>query len=342
MLPKRAATLPKHAVQNFLSAWGNELNAATQPGGAVDSELFPETTLGPEQNAISCQPDTVKSIQELLEANFGVVARFQLLNAGYRSHDVDRGLRRGVLQRIRHGWFQAPGFMTPNPDVVTAVAAGGVLTGARALALRGAWDPGGPEIPVRAAYVHRIQQRDGVHRVALPQRKNAPIIQSVDSLQVAFQIMVLTSDRATCTVVGDSLVQRQLLSRDEMQDLVQDYPQSVRSRIARVDGRAESGAETLVRMWLEAENLRFVPQFVVEQLNARVDFLVEDDVVIEVDSRAHHTGELHYQRDRTRDQQLSALGYRVIRVTYEDVYFNWPAVSQTVLAALGQRHIVPA
>lgn len=284
----------------------------------------------------------MQTLEELLETNFGVIARFQLLNAGFRSHDVDRGLRRGVLKRVRHGWYQAPNFVTPNPDVVTAVASGGALTGARALALRGAWDSGSPEIPVRAAYTHRIQQLDGVHPVALPQRNNSPITQSVDSLEVAFQVLVLTNDATTVTVVGDSLIQRKLLSLTEMERLVESYPQSIRNRISRVDGKAESGAETFVRMWLEAQNVRFIPQFVVEQLHARVDFLVEGDVIIEVDSRAHHTGEVNYQRDRTRDQQLSALGYRVIRVTYEDVFFNWSVVSQTVLAALNQRQRILA
>ena len=48
----------------------------------------------------------------------------------------------------------------------------------------------------------------------------------------------------------------------------------------------------------------------------RVDFLI-----IEADSVEHHLPK--YQSDRTRDRVATAMGYLMIRLTYEDVVYHW-------------------
>lgn len=65
-----------------------------------------------------------------------------------------------------------------------------------------------------------------------------------------------------------------------------------------------------------------------------MDFVLGRVVVLEVDSRAHHTGEDNYQRDRWRDLRLLALGYVVVRVTWEQVTYHWEEVEGLILATL--------
>ena len=50
-----------------------------------------------------------------------------------------------------------------------------------------------------------------------------------------------------------------------------------------------------------------------------VIILVGDRLVLECDSRAHHTGIERYSADRERDQFLTRHGYQVLRFTYEQV-----------------------
>lgn len=54
--------------------------------------------------------------------------------------------------------------------------------------------------------------------------------------------------------------------------------------------------------------------------------------MIEVDNRAHHTGEDNYRRDRDRDLRLRALGFIVVRLTYEQVMYRWGEVEPALLA----------
>ena len=104
--------------------------------------------------------------------------------------------------------------------------------------------------------------------------------------------------------------------------------------VARVD-IAESGTESLVRVRLRRKRVRVRTQVTIEGVG-RVDMLLRHRVVLEVDSRAHHTGEENYHRDRLRDLKLLARGYVVIRVTWEQVMFGWEEVEPLILEALAR------
>lgn len=68
----------------------------------------------------------------------------------------------------------------------------------------------------------------------------------------------------------------------------------------------------------------------------RVDFLVGQCLVIEVDSRAHHTDPENYHRDRLRDQRLVSRGYIVIRLTYEQVMFDLAATIERIVPLIAR------
>ncbi|SJN17834.1 endonuclease domain-containing protein [Luteococcus japonicus] len=96
---------------------------------------------------------------------------------------------------------------------------------------------------------------------------------------------------------------------------------------------AESGTETMVRLRLRAKGVQLKPQVWLRK-DTRVDFLVGERLVIEVDSREHHTGEERYQADRRRDLELRSMGYIVVRLTYQQVVHDWPATEQALLAMI--------
>jgi very-short-patch-repair endonuclease len=59
----------------------------------------------------------------------------------------------------------------------------------------------------------------------------------------------------------------------------------------------------------------------------------EERVIVEVDGATHST-DTELQRDLSRSGFLNTQGYRIVRVTNEDVYRNLDGVLETILAKL--------
>lgn len=79
--------------------------------------------------------------------------------------------------------------------------------------------------------------------------------------------------------------------------------------------------------WLHLDGERFL-----------VDFLwAEARVIVETDGRETHETPDAFQRDRRRDQFLAAAGYRVFRVTWNQIHGEREAVLRRIAQALGAR-----
>ena len=73
-------------------------------------------------------------------------------------------------------------------------------------------------------------------------------------------------------------------------------------------------------------------------LIGRVDFLFADHaLVVEVDGAAFHDAHTDHEGDRRRDNQLAALGLRVLRLRWRDVVHDVPHVVALLDGALGAR-----
>ena len=66
----------------------------------------------------------------------------------------------------------------------------------------------------------------------------------------------------------------------------------------------------------------------------RVDFLIGDRLIVEVDSEEFHHNPAAFEEDRRRDQQFVAWGYTVIRLTYRQVMFEREAALDRVCKAI--------
>lgn len=97
-----------------------------------------------------------------------------------------------------------------------------------------------------------------------------------------------------------------LLSRDELTALLHQLPEAHCALLGQVDGRAEAGQESILRLLMWQLGLQCELQVQVQvQVHVsgvgRVDMLVEGILILEADSRLAHDGwELHV-RDRNRD-----------------------------------------
>ncbi|MEL4504695.1 DUF559 domain-containing protein [Luteococcus sp. H138] len=129
----------------------------------------------------------------------------------------------------------------------------------------------------------------------------------------------------------DSVVHHKLATLGEVRAALGGIPRAEQA-LDRCD-RAESGTETFTRLRLRSRKVQLRTQVQIGEVG-RVDLLVGERLIIEVDSKAHHTGEENYAKDRERDLELRALGYIVVRLTYEQVMFGWATVEQSLLAMI--------
>ena len=145
--------------------------------------------------------------------------------------------------------------------------------------------------------------------------------------------------------VLDAVVRARLATRAELEREVDRARGArgvlvAREALALCDGRAESPPESQVRVALVQAGLRPVPQHEVRDarggLVARVDLAFpEHRLAIEYDGRAAHSGDEAFVRDRQRQNALVAMGWRVLRLTAEDLRRPEHVVAE-VLAVLAR------
>lgn len=100
---------------------------------------------------------------------------------------------------------------------------------------------------------------------------------------------------------------------------------------ARAD--ADSGLESLVRWRLRGRGLRLRTQVSIVSVG-RVDLLIGDRLLVEVDGVENHDGASHRHKDLVRDANAVIWGYVTLRFDYAMVVHDWPTVEAAILAAV--------
>jgi very-short-patch-repair endonuclease len=102
-------------------------------------------------------------------------------------------------------------------------------------------------------------------------------------------------------------------------------------------GRAsESGTESVAAYRMRRAGIAFRQQVRMPGIG-RVDFLVEDRLILEVDSNEFHDQPSHRMRDLRRDAHAAVLDLRSLRLDYLQVLFDWDFSEAAIRAALAHR-----
>ena len=99
-----------------------------------------------------------------------------------------------------------------------------------------------------------------------------------------------------------------------------------------VTGLADSGLESIFLVRLAPWGLDIRQQVVLA--GRRVDFLIGDLLVVQVDGHAHHSSPADRGRDVAHDAELRLRGFSVLRFTYAQVLHDWPGVERTIARAV--------
>jgi very-short-patch-repair endonuclease len=141
-----------------------------------------------------------------------------------------------------------------------------------------------------------------------------------DLIEALVQAVRCQGARAAVATL-DSAWHLRLIDESDLADIFARLP--VRYAVLRrlLDGRAESGPETLVRLMLRAMGCRFVVQARIDGVG-RVDLLVDGWLIVECDSASFHGSWADQRRDRRRDLAAAERGYATLRVTAEDIMYH--------------------
>ena len=128
----------------------------------------------------------------------------------------------------------------------------------------------------------------------------------------------------------ESAVHEGFLTIDQVRELCGQAPARLARGIRELEFTSGSGMETIVRRRLRHAGYAVVAQVSVAGIGDE-DLVVEDCVAIETDGEKWH-GADRFHADRIRDLKTEALGRRSIRLTHDQVLYEW----ETTLAAIAR------
>ena len=236
-------------------------------------------------------------------------------------------IRDGNARRLRRGWYLIG---DPPGETVRAVKRGGVLSCISALRRWDVWVPEHHDLHVRANN-WGVQNLRGpfCRRFGRPE----PEYGAVDDVETALQYAARCLDDTGFIVACDSILNKKLMTRDQLEYQFRDAPKRIGELLDRCDGRAESGPETVIRLFLRSLNVDFDIQVTITGVGI-VDILVGDWLIIELDGWRFHGDREHFESDRVRDVDAHALGYTPLRFTYKQVMFQTAETTAKILDAI--------
>ncbi len=281
----------------------------------------------------------------------GLFTRSEASAVGYSNYRIRRLLRSGLWIVVLGSVMTTLG--TPLTPVTLAWAAvlatgvGGVASHGTAGRLWGLRVPDDPEVHVIVARDCRVR-RAGLrtHRVPLPDDD----IATLDGLQVttlvrtivdlllwlpveAGQAMLVDAQRRG--LVRNSDVRHHLITGPQRHGMHRAWT------VVNEAGNAYSVAEVRLRRVLRRAGLsgwrENIALYDADGLVGWADVIFDAArVIVELDGRAYHSGAEAFQADRTKQNRLVAMGYVVLRFTWDDVVKRPDYVVQTVQQALAR------
>lgn len=276
----------------------------------------------------------MRLLHELAVERGGLIPTFRLRQRGISPRRIAALCRASLLVRVRQGWYVLPG--TPRP-VIEAVRVGGQLTCHHALDLHGVWVLADNRLHVA---VNRAATQ--LRAAGDPRRRRAP---DDPGTRVHWR-RVSAATTAMISTVSDALTDYAVCAPEEhvataldsalhLGLIGREHPVARRFASRGVIGVCESGTETLFWLRMRRHHLPIACQVRLTDVG-RVDFLIGERLIVEVDGRAFHDTESTFETDRRRDAHLSTLGYRVLRFSYRQVIDEWHLVESAVLAAVSR------
>lgn len=259
---------------------------------------------------------------------------------------IGSAVRLGHLVRARRGFYVA----ATTPDIVMrAVRVGGRLTCLSLLAMMGVFVLRNDKVHVHMARSASRMRSPHSRRLRLESRPTRgarlhwlPLIEDpahdatcVATIDALAHAVLCQPPRAAIATLDSALHLGRIIEAD-LTEVFRALPAKYGILRALVDGRAESGPETLMRLMLRALGCDVELQVEFPGVG-RVDLVVDGWLVIECDSKEFHDTWEQQVRDRDRDLALAARGYVTLRLTAAQIMYREEEVLAAVRGLLASR-----
>jgi very-short-patch-repair endonuclease len=268
-----------------------------------------------------------------------VWTRAGLMQAGMTSRQITAAVRSGDLVRARQDRYLHRG----APErLVAAVRVGGRLGCISLLAALGVF-----VFDSSVLHVHMLR---GASRMRSSHSRGHPLAPRTRHRGVVlhWQTLLEPPVAAGCVAIVDALVhavrcqspwhaiatldsavQRGLIELERLADVFAALPSRFQVLRDLVDGRAQSGPETLVRLMALSLGCRVELQMRFDGVGF-VDLVLDGWLAVECDSQEFHSSWQQRLKDYRRDLRLAQLGYCPLRLTAADIMYE----PERVLASL--------
>ncbi|HEU0180929.1 MAG TPA: type IV toxin-antitoxin system AbiEi family antitoxin domain-containing protein [Agromyces mariniharenae] len=259
----------------------------------------------------------------------GVGRREQMIRAGVDDQMLRRAVRAGELERVRPGTYANSDLPAP---IRSALRHGGVLACVSVLRTRGLW----------------VLPLDEVVHVSLPPNGHArshpgcSCVQHWNSFECSptqvslvdalLQVRGCQGEDAFFAAL-ESALHEGVLSRNDRAVLRGRITESAQWLVDFARRDADSGLESLLRLRLHRLGISLRTQVAIPGVG-RVDFVLGDRLILEVDGKPNHVPASKRHRDLVRDAVAAAHGFDTLRFDYALVIHDWPLVEAAILAKL--------
>ena len=275
----------------------------------------------------------------------GIVTSAQLADAGLSPTAIAHRVATGWLVRWHRGVFlvgplEAP--LSRAKAAVLAVGDGAVLSHHAAAAV---WEflaprPGPIDVTVPARHARnrpgiRIHRVTRLHHTDNARRHELPVTSPARTL---LDLATILTPKELARAVNEAEVQRRVTPHSLNEQFTR-YPHhrgvtALKQATTTDPAFTRSEAERRMLELIRAARLP-APEVNVRLAAYEVDLLWRAErLIVEVDGFAFHSSRTAFERDRVRDADLLAAGYRVIRITWRRLTREPQAVFATLAAAL--------
>jgi very-short-patch-repair endonuclease len=267
----------------------------------------------------------------------GIAPVEQLVRRGISARAVQRAAEQGSILRVRRGWYAVP---EAHPQRVRAIRVGGALGCVSGAAYWGLWQPWNMKLHVAVPRTARhIKHPD----TGKPRPGDDVVLHWTATAALASPSGVLPLEECLAQVcmcqpaeIAFAIIESALRRGRIDAGVVTALAARVPSRAALILGAgslADSGTESTFAYRMRELGIELRSQVNIDGVG-RVDFVIGDRLVIEIDSEAHHGSAGQRMRDLNRDAILAGLGFLCLRFDYRQVFTDWDTVVATVFAVI--------
>lgn len=291
---------------------------------------------------------------DLAIQNGGIVSRDQAIALGMSIRTLARRVKTNHLVAIAPGILALPGAVQTERGLLRAAAAGigGVASHQSAARLHGL----APRDTLTVSVTVPVRRSNRFHSVVVHESTDLAAnettwiegIPVTDPPRTLVDLATVASKYELADLVDES-VRRRLTTYDATATRLESIARKGKPGVVKLrsvlEARQSKAKETdsnleirvlrlLANYGLPEPSTQFRPPWL-RAINGRVDFAyVEEQVIVEADSKRWHDSPEAFQRDRERDNLAQIAGWTILRFTWSDMTERPSYVAATVRAAL--------